>query len=65
VETPPPDPAALLAIWMEWERGETTPGKALADLKRGGMRQLLEDGVLVEAAEAEGAGEIEGVGEGR
>ncbi len=57
METPPPDPAALLAIWMEWERGETTPGKALADLKRGGMRQLLEGEVLEEAAEAEGADE--------
>ena len=65
MDTPPPDPAALLAIWMEWERGETTPGKVLADLKRGGMRQLLEGEVLVEAAEAEGTGEIEGVGEGR
>ena len=54
METPPPDPAALLAIWMEWERGETTPGKVLADLKRGGMRQLLEGEVLEEAAEAEG-----------
>jgi len=57
MDTPPPDPAALLATWMEWERGETTPGKVLADLKRGGMRQLLEDRVLEEAAEAEGAGE--------
>ena len=57
METPPPDPAALLAIWMEWERGETTPGKALADLKRGGMRQLLEGQVLEHAAEAEGADE--------
>ena len=65
METPPPDPAALLATWMEWERGEVTPGKALSDLKRGGMRQLLEDEVLVEAAEAEGPGEIEGIGEGR
>jgi hypothetical protein len=57
METPPPDPAALLAIWMEWERGETTPGKALSDLKRGGMRQLLEGQVLEEVAEVEGADE--------
>jgi len=65
METPLPDPAALLARWMEWERGETSPGKVLSDLKRAGMRQLLESAVLVEAAEAEGPGEIEGVGEGR
>jgi hypothetical protein len=42
VEIPPPDPAALLAIWMEWERGDASPGKALSDLKRAGMRTLLE-----------------------
>ena len=42
MEIPPPDPAALLAMWMEWERGEATPGKVLSDLKRAGMRALLE-----------------------
>ena len=42
MDVPPPDPAALLEIWMEWERGDTTPGKVLADLKRAGMRTLLE-----------------------
>jgi hypothetical protein len=57
MDVPPPDAAALLAIWMEWERGQTTPGKALADLKRGGMRQLLESRALEDAAEAEGADE--------
>ena len=56
MDTPPPDPAALLAIWMEWERGETTPGKVLADLKRAGMRQLLEGRVLEEVAEVENEG---------
>ena len=25
--------AALLAFWMEWERGDTPPGQALANLK--------------------------------
>jgi hypothetical protein len=30
---------------MEWERGESTPGKVLSDLKRGGMRELLEAAV--------------------
>jgi hypothetical protein len=27
---------------MAWERGEATPGQVLADLKRGGMKELLE-----------------------
>ncbi len=37
-----PDPAALLGFWMGWERGEVSPGKVLSDLKRAGMRELLE-----------------------
>ena len=51
METPPPDPVALLATWMEWERGESTPGKVLSDLKRGGMRTVLEQ-VVHDAEEA-------------
>ncbi len=43
MDVPPADPVKLLGVWMEWERGETTPGKTLADLKRAGMRQLLDD----------------------
>jgi len=42
VDTPPPDPERLLAWWMEWERGETTPGRVMANLKTGGLRDLLE-----------------------
>ena len=42
VDRPPPDPAKLLAEWMEWERGETTPGRVMANLKTGGLRDLLE-----------------------
>ena len=41
METPPPDPEKLLATWMEWERGESTPGRVMADLKTGGMPELL------------------------
>ena len=41
-DLPPPDPAKLLASWMEWERGDVTPGQTLANLKKGGLRQLLE-----------------------
>jgi hypothetical protein len=42
VELLPPDPAKLLQAWMEWERGDVTPGRAMANLKTGGLRQLLE-----------------------
>ena len=41
-ERPPPDPEKLLEFWMEWERGDATPGRAMANLKTGGMRELLE-----------------------
>lgn len=27
---------------MEWERGDTTPGRVMADLKTAGMREVLE-----------------------
>ena len=42
IEIPPPDPAKLLAAWMEWERGDSNPGRVMADLKKAGMRELLE-----------------------
>jgi len=32
----------LLAFWMEWEKGETPPGRVMSNLKTGGMRELLE-----------------------
>jgi hypothetical protein len=28
--------------WMEWERGENPPGRVMATLKTGGLRELLE-----------------------
>ncbi len=40
---PPPDPNKLLAYWMEWEKGETPPGRVIANLKTAGLRDLLED----------------------
>ena len=49
MEIPPPDPAKLLEHWMEWERGETTPGDLMKQLKIGGMRQILE--TLVEGGD--------------
>jgi hypothetical protein len=42
METPPPDPAKLLAHWMEWEKGETPPGRVMSNLKTGGLREVLE-----------------------
>jgi hypothetical protein len=41
METPPPDPAKLLDAWMAWERGETTPGKVMSELKTAGLPDLL------------------------
>jgi hypothetical protein len=42
MDKPPPDPQKLLAHWMEWERGETPPGRVLSNLKTAGLRELLE-----------------------
>jgi hypothetical protein len=50
---PAPNPAKLLAQWMEWETGETPPGRVMANLKTGGLRILLEQ--LVDAAAASAA----------
>jgi hypothetical protein len=52
MEMPPTDPNKLLEHWMEWERGEATPGRALANLKTGGLREVLEH----LASEAQAAG---------
>lgn len=41
MDRPAPDPAKLLAYWMEWERGETTPGKVMSNLKTAGLPDLL------------------------
>lgn len=41
------EPTKLLKIWMEWENGETPPGKVISNLKTAGMRDLLE--ALVDA----------------
>ena len=38
-----PDPAKLLADWMEWETGETPPGRVMSNLKTGGLREVLEE----------------------
>lgn len=44
-DIPPPEPEKLLATWMQWERAELPPGRVMADLKKGGLRELLESTV--------------------
>ncbi len=41
MELPPPDPQKLLTAWMEWETGETPPGRVMSNLKTAGLPQLL------------------------
>ncbi len=41
-DRPAPDPQKLLLDWMEWERGETPPGRVMSNLKTHGLRDLLE-----------------------
>ena len=40
-ERPAPDLSKLLAAWQEWETGEQTPGRVLADLKKSGLGDVL------------------------
>jgi hypothetical protein len=60
MEVPPPDANKLLQSWMEWERGDVTPGRVMANLKTGGLRQLLEELVaqsfVAQSPGAQGAG---------
>jgi hypothetical protein len=54
MDRPPPDPAKLLDQWMEWERGEATPGRVMANLKTAGLRDLLEAAAAARAEAATG-----------
>lgn len=56
MELPPPDPQKLLAHWLEWERGETPPGRVMSNLKTAGLRQLLEVAVEAQADAAATSG---------
>ncbi len=40
-ERPAPDLNKLIAAWEEWERGEETPGRVLANLKTAGLGDVL------------------------
>jgi hypothetical protein len=51
-ERPAVSPAKLLNYWMEWERGEESPGRVMANLKTAGLKELLESWVE-SAAEVE------------
>lgn len=42
MDKPAPDVAKLIGYWEEWEKGETPPGKVMANLKTGGMPELLQ-----------------------
>ncbi len=42
MDRPPADPAKLLSAWAEWEAGEVTPGRAVANLKTGMFRDVIE-----------------------
>ena len=54
MDKPPPDPLKLLADWMEWEKGETPPGKVMSNLKTHGLRDLLESLSAVPSTDAGG-----------
>ena len=42
-ERPAPDLTKIIAAWQEWERGEETPGKVLANLKTAGLGDVLDE----------------------
>ena len=48
MDLPPPDLDKLLAAWLAWERGDEQPGQTLANLKKAGMREMLESTVAAQ-----------------
>ena len=42
-ERPGPDLTKLMAAWQEFERGEESPGKVLANLKTAGLGDVLDE----------------------
>lgn len=49
-DRPVPTATKLLALWMEWENGTETPGRVMANLKTGGLRDMLDTLVAAEVA---------------
>lgn len=45
MDTPltPPDPVKILALWLEWEKGEIEPGRLISNLKTAGLPILLQE----------------------
>lgn len=46
-EQPAPDLAKIVAAWEEFENGEETPGRVLAEMKTAGLDKVLAE--LVES----------------
>ena len=42
-DAPVPDLERLIGAWDEWERGEQSPGKVLANLKTAGLPAVLNE----------------------
>jgi hypothetical protein len=42
MDKPPPDAQKILAYWTEWEKGDATPGRVMANLKTAGLPELLQ-----------------------
>ncbi len=40
-EQPAPDLSKIVAAWDEWERGEESPGRVLANMKTAGLDRVL------------------------
>lgn len=40
-ERPDADLPKIIQAWEEWERGEESPGKAMTNMKKAGLDQLL------------------------
>lgn len=62
MDVPPPDPQKLLSYWIEWERGDTPPGRVMSNLKTAGLRTLLEQ--LASGEPAGSTPETSGAGTG-
>ena len=44
MDRPAPEPAKMLNQWDAWERGDELPGRTMANLKTGEVKELLEAG---------------------
>jgi hypothetical protein len=42
MDRPPPDMTRLLASWREWGQEDILPGQVVSNLKKGGMREVLD-----------------------